>query len=161
MIVALDIVCVLCNLQSKRQRRRGKSLPDKPEQIAKRYLEAAISDDTLNIYDYDKNVQIIQNTQYFRCLKCIFLGKVCNAGWKRGRTELNTGIKVLAKQQYERHFDGEFHNPQIIEYKVCFSFLIVQFCAVLCSCIVVILFVALYLELRCKGRISKWFAWYN
>ena len=71
-------------------------------------------------YDFSTNVKIIADTQNFRCYKCIFTGKVCKAAWKKGKAELDTEIKVLSKQQYHRHFDGESHNPHIIEYKVCF-----------------------------------------
>ena len=108
-------------------------MPENAEKLAQRYLDVAMKEDIDNIYDYEENVKIIPNSRHFVCYKCIFMGQVCHAAWKSDRTTLDDGIKVFTKQQYHRHFDGEIHNPQIVEFKVCVRCAVLCNCAVLCS----------------------------
>ena len=120
-------------VQASRKSKRRKTLPENPEKLAQRYLTVAIKEDTNNIYDYEANVKIIDNSRHFVCYKCIFMGQVCHAAWKANRTTLDDGIKVFTKQQYYRHFDGEIHNPQIVEIKGCVRDAVLCNCAVSCS----------------------------
>ena len=80
-------------------------------------MDAAIKSDHHGVYSYETDVYIHDNGN-FSCYECIFRGIVGKCAWKKHKLELDVGLAVTGKQTFERHYDGEMHNPHIKEYKV-------------------------------------------